>query len=496
MSEKKNVAPATENEKVMTKYDLKMQRRKEEAAKAKRDEVKGTIIGIALVVALAAFVASFPIRSWLSVNGSYIKVGGQKVTQAEFSFQYNVAKTTYLQQMGSYLSMMGITDTNTIDYQMYSDTLTFGDYFEQMAAENIASNRGIMAKAKEAGFTYDVSEDVAEMKANMEEEAKAQGVTLEAFLQENYGPLATWKRLEPFFEENMYVSAYYAQVAKELEPTAEELDAAYEAGKNDYDCVDYHLTTIKAELPTTAPDGTVEKDEEGNEIPYEPTEEEVAAAMKEAKKEADKAVKTVTKDGVENLGKKYSSINTKIRDFLFEEERKVGDTTIVEDTNANRYLVVSFDGRYKDEAPTYDYRLIFSSTTDAQTILDEWKAGEATEESFQELVEKYDEMGSAAFGGIYSGMTADIFGEEVQAWIEGDRTAGDTTAITKEGENPLHYVVYYVGENEVQWKLDAESNLLSERLAAFMEEAMADIKIEDPKGNLAYLKIAEASATE
>jgi len=319
---------------------------------------------------------------------------------------------------------------------------------------------------------------------------------LEAFLQENYGPLATWKRLEPFFEENMYVSAYYAQVAKELEPTAEELDAAYEAGKNDYDCVDYHLTTIKAELPTTAPDGTVEKDEEGNEIPYEPTEEEVAAAMKEAKKEADKAVKTVTKDGVENLGKKYSSINTKIRDFLFEEERKVGDTTIVEDTNANRYLVVSFDGRYKDEAPTYDYRLIFSSTTDAQTILDEWKAGEATEESFQELVEKYDEMGSAAFGGIYSGMTADIFGEEVQAWIEGDRTAGDTTAITKEGENPLHYVVYYVGENEVQWKLDAESNLLSERLAAFMEEAMADIKIEDPKGNLAYLKIAEASATE
>lgn len=77
-SEKKNVTPVTEKEKTMTKYDLKMQHRKEEAAKAKRDEIKGTIIGIALVVALAAFVASFPIRSWLSVNGSYIKVGGKR----------------------------------------------------------------------------------------------------------------------------------------------------------------------------------------------------------------------------------------------------------------------------------------------------------------------------------------------------------------------------------------------------------------------------------
>lgn len=493
-SEKKNVTPVTEKEKTMTKYDLKMQHRKEEAAKAKRDEIKGTIIGIALVVALAAFVASFPIRSWLSVNGSYIKVGGKKVPQVEFAFHYNMAKSSYLQQMGPYLSMMGITDTSTIDYQMYRDTLTFGDYFAQMAAQNIASNRGMMAKAEEAGFTYDASEDLAELKASMEEAAKEQGITFDAFLQGNYGPLANWKRVAPMLEESLFVSAYYAQVVEELAPTEDDLYAAYEADKNSYDCVDYRMTTINAELPTTAPNGTVETDEEGNEIEYEPTEEEIADAMAKAKKEAQKAEKTIAKDGEEYLAKRYSSTNSKIRDFLFEEGRKAGDTTIVEDTNMNRYLVVCFEDRYVDETQTYDYRLIFSTATEAQTILDEWKAGEATEESFNELVSTYDEMGSAAYGGLYSGMTADIFGEEVQKWLEGDRTAGDTTAITTEGENPLHYVVYYVGKNEVQWKVDAESNLLNERLTEFMSDASAGVEIEDPKGNLAYLQQAEESS--
>ena len=58
MSEKKNAVNTAETEKVMTKYDLKMQRRKEEAAKAKKEELKGLIIGIVLVAALPAFVLS------------------------------------------------------------------------------------------------------------------------------------------------------------------------------------------------------------------------------------------------------------------------------------------------------------------------------------------------------------------------------------------------------------------------------------------------------
>ena len=83
MSDKKKVTKVTENEKVMTKYDLKMQKRKEQAAKDKIEEIKGIVIGVVLLVALAAFVISFPIRNWSAVNGTYIKVNGEKITPVE-----------------------------------------------------------------------------------------------------------------------------------------------------------------------------------------------------------------------------------------------------------------------------------------------------------------------------------------------------------------------------------------------------------------------------
>ena len=494
MSEKKNAVNTAETEKVMTKYDLKMQRRKEEAAKAKKEELKGLIIGIVLVAALAAFVLSFPIRSYLAVNGQYIKVGGEKVTRVEFDMQYNITKNSYIEQMGQYLSMFGMTDMSTIENQAYSDNMTFGDYFAQMAAEGMREQRGLYAKAKEAGFTHDTAAQMDEMKAALEEAAKEQGVTLDAYVQSIYGSLATWNRVKPYLEKSLYVSAYYSKVMEDNMPAEEEIQAEYEANTANYDTVDYHMTIIEAELPTTAPDGTVEKDEEGNEIPYEPTEEEIAAAMEAAYEKALEAEKTVAKDGTEYTGMRLSSLSSYIKDFMADESRKAGDTTIVEISSSNRYWAVSFDDRYRDENPTYDFRMISSYSNDAQTILDEWKAGDATEESFLDLAVKYDEVGAAANGGYYSGMRATSVNAEIGEWLTAGRAEGDTLAVTT--EDGTAYVVYYLAEGEPTWKLDATSVLLNADMSAFMEEAIADVEIVDRKKNLVYLHIEEESSEE
>ena len=50
-------------EKVMTKYDRKMQRREEEKRRAKKEKVTGTVALIAILVALVCFVLSFPMLS-------------------------------------------------------------------------------------------------------------------------------------------------------------------------------------------------------------------------------------------------------------------------------------------------------------------------------------------------------------------------------------------------------------------------------------------------
>ena len=49
-------------QKVMTKYDRKVQKRKEEKEKEKKEERISTAIGIVVLVALVCLVASFPIR--------------------------------------------------------------------------------------------------------------------------------------------------------------------------------------------------------------------------------------------------------------------------------------------------------------------------------------------------------------------------------------------------------------------------------------------------
>ena len=144
-----------EEKKIVTKYDLKMQRREEEKAKAKREQRVSLVTGIVVVVALFCFVASFPIRSWLTVNGTYIKVGGEKVTRLEFDYYYHTSLNNYANTYGSYLSYMGIDLTGDLSKQMYSADLSFKDYFEEMAVENLTQNKALLAEAKAALVTLE-----------------------------------------------------------------------------------------------------------------------------------------------------------------------------------------------------------------------------------------------------------------------------------------------------------------------------------------------------
>lgn len=119
-----------EPEKIVTKYDLKMQRRKEEKEKAAREEKISRITGILVVAALVCIVASFPIRNYLTVNGTYATVNGEKISRVEFDFNYYMARSSYLNQYGAYLSYFGLDTSRDVDTQMYSDTMTWGDYFD------------------------------------------------------------------------------------------------------------------------------------------------------------------------------------------------------------------------------------------------------------------------------------------------------------------------------------------------------------------------------
>lgn len=510
VTENKEQKEQTE-QKVMTKYDRKVQKRKEEKEKEKKEERISTAVGIVFLVALVCLVASFPIRTYLATHETYVVINGEKVNKVEFDYVYNTSKNNYITQYGSYLSYFGLDTSKDLSTQMYSDTLTWQDYFEQNAVESLKQNKALMAEAKAAGFTYDTTDEYNTFKETIKTSAAAAGVSDKEYVRSIYGSYATMGRIEEYVKNDMVMNAYYQKLQEDNAPSDDEIQSYYEENKATYDSVDYRLTTIEADLPTepteladpveeTAADTTGTTDgtaaaDSTQDTAYQPSDAEIAKAMDDAKVLADDAEQTVAKDGEAHENEKKSSVNYMISDWLFDDARKAGDTTVITNDNSHCYYVVAFEKRYLDETPSADVRVIIpTEDKTGEEILEEWKNGAATEDSFAELCKKYTQDTSAVEnGGLFEQVTKTGMTEELSNWIfDSSRQAGDTVAITV---SDTTYVLYYIGQDQPEWKINIKNTLVSDTMSQHMQDITADVTVEDPKGKLNYLKVqAEESA--
>ena len=510
VTENKEQKEQTE-QKVMTKYDRKVQKRKEEKEKEKKEERISTTVGIVFLVALVCLVASFPIRTYLATHETYVVINGEEVNKVEFDYVYNTSKNNYITQYGSYLSYFGLDTSKDLSTQMYSDTLTWKDYFEQNAVESLKQNKALMAEAKAAGFTYDTTDEYNTFKETIKTSAAAAGVSDKEYVRSIYGSYATMGRIEEYVKNDMVMNAYYQKLQEDNAPSDDEIQSYYEENKATYDSVDYRLTTIEADLPTepteladpveeTAADTTGTTDgtaatDSTQDTAYQPSDAEIAKAMEDAKVLADDAEQTVAKDGEAHENEKKSSVNYLISDWLFDDARKAGDTTVITNDNSHCYYVVAFEKRYLDETPSADVRVIIpTEDKTGEEILEEWKNGAATEDSFAELCKKYTQDTSAVEnGGLFEQVTKTGMTEELSNWIfDSSRQAGDTVAITV---SDTTYVLYYIGQDQPEWKINIKNTLVSDTMSQHMQDITADVTVEDPKGKLNYLKVqAEESA--
>ena len=510
VTENKEQKEQTE-QKVMTKYDRKVQKRKEEKEKEKKEERISTTVGIVFLVALVCLVASFPIRTYLATHETYVVINGEEVNKVEFDYAYNTSKNNYITQYGSYLSYFGLDTSKDLSTQMYSDTLTWQDYFEQNAVESLKQNKALMAEAKAAGFTYDTTDEYNTFKETIKTSAAAAGVSDKEYVRSIYGSYATMGRIEEYVKNDMVMNAYYQKLQEDNAPSDDEIQSYYEENKATYDSVDYRLTTIEADLPTepteladpveeTAADTTGTTDgtaatDTTQDTAYQPSDAEIAKAMDDAKVLADDAEQTVAKDGEAHENEKKSSVNYMISDWLFDDARKAGDTTVITNDNSHCYYVVAFEKRYLDETPSADVRVIIpTEDKTGEEILEEWKNGAATEDSFAELCKKYTQDTSAVEnGGLFEQVTKTGMTEELSNWIfDSSRQAGDTVAITA---SDTTYVLYYIGQDQPEWKINIKNTLVSDTMSQHMQDITADVTVEDPKGKLNYLKVQAEEST-
>lgn len=464
-------------QKVVTKYDKKVQQRKEAEAKAKKQKKIDRLISIAILAVIAIIVVSIPVSRYIAKNSTYINVGGHDITRLEYDYHFNMAYDEYLNTYGSYLPMMGLDTTRALDKQAYSDTMTWQDYFDQLAVDSLQHNKALLNEATAAGFTYDTAKDYETFVEAMKAGAAQQNVTVNKYYKLNFGKYATASNMKPFVEESYFVAAYYSAIADEKGASEDEIQAYYEANRKEYDRVDYLCTTIKAEVTETS------------------TDDEITTAMADAKAKAEDALEVIGEEGEEVNSMLYGSVDSSLRDWMFDESRKEGDTTIAENADSHTYFVVMYKDRYRDENPTASVRSILTTTVSGEDILKEYVTMGSTEEAFIDLARKYSEDAyTSATGGLYEELGKSATETDLNTWIfDEDRKPGDVTIIK---EDTSTYVLYYIEKGRPSWQARIGSTLLGENLTEYLTEIKANCEVQDPKGNLNYLTVEETPAAD
>lgn len=434
---------------------------------------------------------------------------------------------TYGSSMQFYLSLMGLDITQPLSAQSYTEDTTWADYFVESAVEQAKSDYLLCKQAEAEGFTLS-DETRSELDAsisNLTLYASVYGYSdVDAYLRAMYGPGSNVESYSAYAEKNALATAYYNDHSDNLQID----DAAirdYEADKFDeYSSFSYATYTINYSDYLTG--GT--EDENGT-VTYSDEEKDAARAAAKAAADSLPTCSTVdalkaavvdltgNEDAADNCNvvtdALYSTIGSNYRQWLADSSRKDGDFTVMpiestitnddgeEVTIVNTYNVILFLGRNDNNMPLANVRHILvkfpGGTTDsdgnvtysdeekaealaeAEDILAEYLAGDATEESFAALAtEKTDDTGSAATGGLYEDITPEqgVYVESFTNWAtDPERKAGDTGIIES---NFGYHVMYYVGDDELTYRdYMIREDIRTETMSAWYEDILASTEI-------------------
>ncbi len=494
---------------------LSEKQRKEQAEAKKLKTASVTFVVIMIVVALvAASVMIFNVVNSSGIidrNTIAATTGEHEINSVQLNYyyndlvrnQYNQWQSAYGDSLSMYTQVMGLDVTKPLDEQVYDEETgkTWADYFVDNALEQAKSDYRLYDMAMADGYTLSADEQ-AQLKYNMQNidfYAQIYGYKkTDDYLKSTYGFGSDVDSYTEYSTVSTIASNYYNKYKTDLTYTHEDIrdhEKDKEVNYSSFDFATYYVSTSSFQKGGT-------KDEHGHTV-Y--TDEEKSAAIAEAKAVAEELAKN---DSVLTLDKaikaleinannesatsskyadtRYTLISEVYRDWLAEEGREENDIKVFEnkitstdphaeegeetvggyyvvvfqgrDDNmralANvRHLLVMFEGGTQDEDghTVYSDEEKATAKAEAEKYLKEWNDGEATEESFIELVKEHSDDSSASEGGLFEDIHKQSdYVPTFRSWaIDETRKAGDTGVI--ESEYGYH-VMYYVGDGELTYR--------------------------------------------
>ena len=436
-------------------------------------------------------------------NTIALTLGDHSLNAVELNYFYMETVNKFCSDYYYYIYYFGMIDTSTPLNEQYYDEesgTTWADYLLTATEENIKSTYLLCDLAAENGITLsqDDQEYLDTIRETIEYYAEYyQYSDVNSYLVDFFGYGSDIDSYLAYCERSLLADACYNQYAESLEYSNEDL-RTYEADKmhqyNAYSYATYYLSASKFLTGGT-------EDSDGN-ITY--TDEQIAASIQAA---ADAAAAldgsscesldafnelilsmeiNAALDSVSITEKSdllYAKIDSTYQEWITSADRVYGDVTIFAKTSTDseteeevvdgyyiiwfggvndnnfalkdvRHLLVMFkdaDGKtYADNVTSFTDEQKAAAKAEAEELLEQWKAGDADEDSFIQLVMKHSEDNNAATGGLYTEIYPGQMVENFEAWCyEDGRQFGDTGLV----ESPYGYhVMFFVGDSDITYR--------------------------------------------
>lgn len=457
---------------------------------ARRDDtgtgpfIKTVLILVAVAIVIVAAYSILSSTGTLKRMSTAYTVGGIEFTAMDMTIHYYDVRSSLLNQYGSTLQAYGYTLDSSLDAQtcMIDTSMTWKEYFLKSAREQAQQVAVLTKEAQTAGYemTDEDTEQYQTYLDTIKTTAKSNDMSVAKYITSAYGTGVKLSDVEKVYKQRFYASGYYDSLLAGYDISDADVTAYYNDHKTTYDKADayyYSFTyteytytegsTPAAGQPTSADEAT-KMTEESKAAAKAKADAVIAAAT--GADDFDAAVKTQIDSSTDFT----TALNTKISlsatdertTWLADDARVAGDKTVVENTTNKSYDAVLFVSRYADktQAATVRHILFMTQTAaqdatdeetaaiktanekvkaDLQALYDEWKAGDATEDSFAALAkEKSQDTGSAYKGGLYEHFSEGTMETAFNDWsFDASRKPGDTEIIeTSYGYHLMYFV--------------------------------------------------------
>ncbi len=498
---------ASSNKKLRTEQDTSKLTERQIAEQQEAKKVKMyTIAFVVVLVFLLAIAAYVGISQYIRTSGVNenktiaLTVGDTQLNNTELNYFFMDSVNNFYSQNGNYAAIFGLDVTKPLNQQVMDPETgeTWADYFVNTAKTNATSVYALYGAAVKEGFTMPEAQQnsVDSTISTLELYSTIYGYKdANQYLKAIYGSGASLESYRSYLEKTMLASAYQTAYADSLTFTDADLRAAEADNYNKYSSYAYNYYNLP--VSKFLEGGTT--DENGN-TTY--SDEEKAAAQQKAEAAAksltgeeittaqalDAAIAALSINADNDTAmstryddQSYTGINSTIAQWLSDSSRKEGDITYLANSTTDadgketingyyvvrfdsvndntfplknvRHILVSFEGGTSDDSGniTYSEEEKAAAKATAEELLNQWKSGEATEDSFAALAtDKSSDPGSTANGGLYEDIAPNQMVAAFNDWCFAEgRKAGDTGIVETEYG---YHVMYFVGDSDVTYR--------------------------------------------